>query len=62
VTKTEKGNIVITDMKEKAGLAWSGLKNSDAGWVECERYKLEEKGICHPDYMLPDGTMGQGLG
>ncbi len=26
-------------------------------WPSCMRYKMEEKGIYHPDEMLPDGTM-----
>jgi hypothetical protein len=34
----------------------------DDGWMECERYKLEERGIYHPDFMLPDGTMDETLG
>jgi hypothetical protein len=35
---------------------------SDDGWMKCERYKLEERGIYHPDNMLPDGTMENKLG
>ena len=30
-------------------------------WEECLRYKLEEKGIFHPDFMLPDGTLNNDL-
>jgi hypothetical protein len=30
--------------------------------MKCERFKLEEKGIYHPDNMLPDGTMVQSPG
>lgn len=26
-------------------------------WNSCVRYKLEESGQYHPDYMLPDGTI-----
>jgi len=26
-------------------------------WHNCERYKMEEKGRYHPDWMLPDGTI-----
>jgi hypothetical protein len=25
----------------------------------CERYKLEERNIYHPDNLLPDGTINQ---
>jgi hypothetical protein len=28
---------------------------SDNNWKNCKRYQLEEKGIAHPDNMLPDG-------
>lgn len=35
---------------------------SDDGWMACERYRLEEQGIYHPDNMLPDGTINQTLG
>lgn len=39
-------------------------------WVElyclqanknCRRFQLEEKGIAHPDNMLPDGTIDENL-
>jgi len=30
---------------------------SGDGWMECERYKLEERGIYHADNMLPDGSI-----
>ena len=35
---------------------------SDDGWMECERYKLEERSIYHPDNMLPDGTLDETFG
>lgn len=28
---------------------------------ECKRKKMEEKGIYHPDNMLPDGTLDRAL-
>jgi len=30
-------------------------------WKNCQRYKLEEKGIFHPDNMLPDGEIDKSL-
>lgn len=30
-------------------------------WRNCVRYKLEEAGTAHPDYMLPDGKCDQTL-
>jgi len=27
----------------------------------CKRYHMEEKGILHPDWMLPDGTIDEKL-
>lgn len=31
------------------------------GYSKCARYKMEEKGIYHPDNMLPDGTIDKSL-
>ena len=30
-------------------------------WSKCVRYKLEENGIYHPDWMLPDGSVDKNL-
>lgn len=30
-------------------------------WTACKRYQMEEKGIFHPDNMLPDGTIDKTL-
>ena len=30
-------------------------------WESCKRYQMEEKGIFHPDNMLPDGTIDDTL-
>ena len=30
-------------------------------WEKCVRYQLEEQGECHPDWMLPDGTIDESL-
>lgn len=30
-------------------------------WKACVRYKMEEKGEYHPDWMLPDGTLDETL-
>ena len=45
-------------------------KKIDRRWIEnycrgdyskCVRYKMEDKGIYHPDNMLPDGTIDENL-
>ena len=30
---------------------------SKNNWKNCKRYKLEEKGIAHPDNLLPDNKL-----
>jgi len=30
-------------------------------WKNCVRFQMEEKGIFHPDNMLPDGTIDNAL-
>lgn len=30
-------------------------------FTKCKRYQMEEKGILHPDDMLPDGTIDKEL-
>ena len=30
-------------------------------WKECVRYRMEENGEYHPDNMLPDGSIREGL-
>lgn len=30
-------------------------------WYKCIRYQKEEKGVYHPDNMLPDGTIDERL-
>lgn len=30
-------------------------------WESCVRYKMEETGRPHPDWMLPDGSLDLGL-
>ena len=30
-------------------------------WEICKRYHMEEKGVTHPDWMLPDGTIDEQL-
>ena len=30
-------------------------------WRRCVRFELEEKGEPHPDWMLPDGSLDEGL-
>jgi len=31
------------------------------GWEKCVRYQMEERGVPHPDWMLPDGSLDEGL-
>ena len=31
------------------------------GYKECVRYRMEEEGKFHPDYMLPNGELRKGL-
>lgn len=30
-------------------------------WEKCVRYKMEERGEYHPDWMLPDGSLNDKL-
>jgi len=32
---------------------------SNNNWQNCKRYQLEEKGIYHPDNMLPNGEIDE---
>ncbi len=32
---------------------------TDTNWQKCKRYQLEEKGVYHPDNMMPDGTLDE---
>jgi hypothetical protein len=51
------------ERESRIGSVWAEKYcKPDDGWMECERYKLEERGVYHPDRMLPDGTMEQRLG
>jgi len=44
----------------KIGIDW--VKNyCFRGGKSCRRYEMEERGIYHPDNMLPDGTIDSGL-
>jgi hypothetical protein len=50
------------EREDRIGTIWAEKYcKSDDGWIKCERYKLEERGIYHPDKMLPDGTIDQKL-
>jgi hypothetical protein len=50
---------------EKQGkLAQSWAHNfckSNNNWQNCKRYQLEEKGIYHPDNMLPTGEIDDSI-
>ena len=42
----------------RIGVNWKKLYcESDRDWAECKRYQLTQKGIPHPDNMLPDGRI-----
>jgi len=30
-------------------------------WSSCVRYRMEEEGVYHPDWMLPDGSIDESL-
>jgi len=32
-----------------------------SNYLRCVRYDMEEKGVSHPDHMLPDGTIDKAL-
>ena len=34
---------------------------SKDNWKNCKRYQMEEKGIVHPDNILPDGSIDEKL-
>jgi hypothetical protein len=34
---------------------------STNNWQHCKRYQLEEKGVYHPDNMLPDGKIVESI-
>jgi len=36
-------------------------KYCKGNWRKCIRYKLEEQGLYHPDWMLPDGSLDENL-
>ncbi len=55
---------------ERGDLDCSGIRSLDPKWVKdycfgdnksCIRYQLEERGVFHPDNMLPDGTIDDTL-
>jgi len=42
----------------KLAQSWShDFCASNDNWQNCKRYQLEEKGISHPDNMLPNGEI-----
>lgn len=32
-----------------------------SNWLQCVRFEMEEKGIPHPDHMMPNGELMEGL-
>lgn len=46
----------------KINLRWAEQYcRSNDGWRQCERYRLEEQGVYHPDNMMPDGSIDETL-
>ena len=43
------------ERKGKIGDEWK-RRYCTGAFTECERYRQEERGIPHPDTLLPDGT------
>lgn len=47
---------------EKGKIDEKWIKNYCKGdWSNCVRFKKEERGEYHPDWMLPDGTIDDSL-
>jgi hypothetical protein len=44
----------------RLGTKWRS-QYCENNYTVCRRYQLEEKGIFHPDNMLPDGTIDKNL-
>jgi len=50
------------EKQAKLGNKWAEKYcKSHNNWKNCKRYQLEEKGIFHPDNMLPDGKIDKTL-
>ncbi|MCK4294850.1 MAG: uracil-DNA glycosylase [Planctomycetes bacterium] len=50
------------EREKKIDSGWSAKYcQSEHGWRECKRYKLEAQGIYHPDNMLPNGEIDESL-
>ncbi len=46
----------------KIGDIWAKeFCQSQWNWQNCKRYELEEKGLAHPDNMMPDGRIDETL-
>ena len=47
----------------KIGNSWAkNYCESSNNWEKCKRYQLEERGIFHPDNMLPNGEIDESIG
>ncbi len=50
------------EKQQKLGNTWAkDYCKSKNNWQNCRRYQLEEKGIYHPDNMLPNGEIDEAL-
>jgi hypothetical protein len=50
------------ERKGKIDKSWSRSYCETIGnWRNCKRYQLEEKGIYHPDNMMPDGAIDESI-
>ena len=51
------------EREEKSDKSWAqNYCESINNRQNCKRYQLEEKGIYHPDNMLPDGEIDKSIG
>ena len=50
----------VFEEQGKLGDKWK-KQYCEGDFIKCKRYQMEEKGISHPDNMLPDGTIDREL-
>ena len=51
------------EREKKIDSSWAkNYCESSNNWKKCKRYQLEERGIIHPDNMLPNGEIDESIG
>ena len=51
------------EREKKIDSSWAkNYCESSNNWKKCKRYQLEERGIIHPDNMLPNGKIDESIG